>query len=119
MRDEIQSLREAIMEEKKKEGERGKAIGLLEKGEKPGQPLFSSHSKVGQARQQAANEAEVERQRKQAIQGRKLQAARTRAEKARKVEERKAARVVAREAAKAEQGCKRAEQAVRKAAQQA
>ncbi|KAK4979422.1 hypothetical protein LTR28_004823 [Elasticomyces elasticus] len=50
MRDEIQSLREAIMEEKKKEGERGKAIGLLEKGEKPGQPLFSSHSKLTRRR---------------------------------------------------------------------
>lgn len=119
LRHEIQGLRNAMTEEKKKKRKRRKAMGLREKGENPGQPLFCSPSRVRRARQQAADEVEAERQRKQAIQVRKLQAAKRRAEKAREVEERKAARVAAREAAKAEQGRRKTKQAANKAAQQA
>jgi hypothetical protein len=118
LRHEIQGLRKAIKEEKKKR-KRGKTMGLLEKGENPSQPLFFSPSRVGRARQRAADEAEAERQRKQAIQDRKLQIARARAERALEKEERKAARVAAREAAEAERARKKAEQAARKAAHQA
>ncbi|TKA61203.1 hypothetical protein B0A49_13293 [Cryomyces minteri] len=118
LRHEIQGLRKAITEEKKKH-KRGKVMGLLEKGENAGQPLFFSPSRVGRARQRVADEAQAEQQHKQAIQERRLQSAVTRAEKAREVEERKAARVAARNAAKEEQARKRAEQAAEKATQQA
>jgi len=69
--------------------------------------------------QQAANEVEAERQRKQDVQDRKLKAARVRAEKAREKQERKAARATAREVAKVEKERERAERAAKKVAQQA
>ncbi|KAL2349914.1 hypothetical protein BJ546DRAFT_559310 [Cryomyces antarcticus] len=114
----MQGLRKAVTEEKKKR-KRGKAMGLLEKGENAGQPLFFSPFRVGRARQQAADEAQAEQQRKQAIQDRRLQSATRRVERAHEVEGRKAARVAARKIAEEERARKKAEQAARKAAQQA
>ncbi|TKA39472.1 hypothetical protein B0A49_13736 [Cryomyces minteri] len=115
---ENQGSKRALVQEKKKR-KRGKRLILYEEGENPGQARFFSPSRVERARQQAADEAVAERQRKQAIQNRKLQVARARVEKAREKEERKAARVSAREAAKAEQEREKAERAAKKAAQQA
>ncbi|KAK5139604.1 hypothetical protein LTR04_003455, partial [Oleoguttula sp. CCFEE 6159] len=115
---ENQGLKRALVQERKKR-KRGKRLNLYEEGENPGQARFFSPSRVERARRQAADEAEAERQRKQAIQDRKLKVARARVEKAREKEERKAARVIAREAAKAEREREKAERAAKKAAQQA
>lgn len=71
LRHKMQGLQKAITEEKKKR-KRGKAIGLLEKGESAGQLLFFSPSfspsRVGRACQWAADKAHSEQQYKQAIQ---------------------------------------------------
>ncbi|KAK4963929.1 hypothetical protein LTR28_004256, partial [Elasticomyces elasticus] len=91
---ELEGAKRALAQEKKKR-KRGKRLVLYEEGESAGQARFFSPSRVERARQQAANEAEAERQRKQTIQDRKLEAARARVERARKKEERKATRVVA------------------------
>jgi hypothetical protein len=115
---ENQGLKRALVQEKKKR-KRGKRLSLFEEGENLGQARFFSPSRVERARQRVANEAEAERQRKQAIQDRRLKVARVRAEKAREKERRKAARVTTREAAKAEREREKAERAVKKAAQQA
>jgi len=115
---EVQGLKKAVVQEKKKR-KRGRKLDLREEGENPGQARFFSPSRVERARRQAADEAEAERQRKQAIRDRKLEVARARVEKARKKEERKVTRVAAREIAKAEQERKKAERAAKKAAQQA
>ncbi|TKA62392.1 hypothetical protein B0A49_13263 [Cryomyces minteri] len=115
---ELEGVKRALVQEKKKR-KRGKRLTLYEEGENLGQARFFSPSRVERARQQAADEVEAERQRKQAIQDRKLQAARVRVEKAREKEERKAARVIARETAKVEREREKAERAAKKAAQQA
>jgi len=57
---EIQGLKRALVEEKKKR-KRGKRLSLYEAGESVGQARFFSPSRVERARQQAANEAEAER----------------------------------------------------------
>ena len=115
---EVQGLKRALVEEKKKR-KRGRKLDLREEGENPGQARFFSPARVERARQQAADEVEAERQRKQAIQDRKLSVARARVEKAREKEERKVARVSACEAAKAEREREKAERAAKKAARQA
>jgi hypothetical protein len=117
LRREIEGLREAIFEEKRKK-KRGKALNFHEEGEMEDQTLFFNPAKVARARERAAALEEAETQQKRTAADRKMQQAIAREEKAREAAEKKARketeRIAAREKAAREKTVKRPKERLRK-----
>jgi hypothetical protein len=112
LRKEIEGLREAIFEEKRKR-KRGKTLNFYDEGEIEDQALFFSPAKVTRARERAAALEKAESQQKRTAADRKMQQAIAREEKAREAAERKARkeieRIAAREEAAREKAARQAE----------
>jgi hypothetical protein len=117
-RREIEDLREAIFEEKRKR-KRGKVLNFHKKNEMEDQILFLNTGKIARARERAAALKEAELQQKRTTANKKLQQAITREEKVRKAAEKKAKketeRIAAREKAAREKTAKTAEREAKKA----
>jgi hypothetical protein len=117
LRKEVEGLREAIFEEKRKR-KRRKVLNFHEKDEIEGQALFFSFAKVARARKHAAALEKIEIQQKRIAADRKMQQAIARKEKAREAAEKKARkeieRIAAREKAAREKIVKTAEKEIKK-----
>jgi hypothetical protein len=118
LRREIEDLRKAIFEEKRKR-KRGKALNFYKEDEMEDQILFFSPAKIARARERTAALEKAESQQKRTAADRKMQQAIAREEKARETAERKARkeieRIAAREKAACEKAAKQAEKKAKKA----
>jgi hypothetical protein len=118
LRKEIEDLRKAIFEEKRKR-KRGKVLNFYEEDEMEDQTLFFSPAKLTRARERAAALEKAESQRKRTAADRKMQQAIAREEKTREAAEKKARkkaeRTAAREEAAREKAAKTAEKEAKKA----
>jgi hypothetical protein len=114
-RKEIEDLREAIFEEKRKR-KREKVLNFYKEGEMEDQALFFSSAKVARARERAAALEKTESQRKRTAADRKMQQAIAPEEKAREAAKKKARNgTAAREEAAREKTAKTAEKKAKKA----
>jgi hypothetical protein len=101
LRKEVEDLREAIFEKKRKR-KRGKALNFYKEDEMEDQALFFSPAKIARARERAAAMKETEFQRKRTAADRKMQQIIAREEKIREAAEKKARKEVERTAAREE-----------------
>jgi hypothetical protein len=101
LRKEIEDLRKAIFEEKRKK-KRRKILNFYKEGEMEDQILFFNPAKIARAREHAAALKKVESQRKRTAADRKMQQAIAREKKAREAAEKKARQEAERTAAREE-----------------
>lgn len=118
LRYEVEGLRKAMIQEKKKR-KRGKSLLLHEEGERESHAIFFSPTKVVQVLQRQADLEHAQLQRRQDIDERRLQSTRAREEKAREAQERREERERMRLAAREQNELKKAEKQAQIAARKA